>query len=124
MTIPRPFAGDAGYARVGPLLPLLSILAEAGVSADTVFGLAGVSLEVFQNPDKRISFEAAGRLLETSARLARLPDLGLLLGNAGKLANFGLVGEFVRTAATVGDGLRAFVECFAFQDSGGVLMLR
>ncbi|MBL8420376.1 MAG: AraC family transcriptional regulator ligand-binding domain-containing protein [Dechloromonas sp.] len=123
MTIPRSFAGDSGFARVGPLLPLLSILAEAGVSADAVLNQAGVSLDVFQNPENRISFEAAGRLLETSVCLTQLPDLGLRLGNAGKLANFGLVGELVCTAATVGDGLRVFVECFAFQDSGGVLML-
>lgn len=123
VTIPPSFAGDAGYARVGPLLPLLQILAEAGVSADAVFSRVGVSPDVFQDPDNRISFDAAGKILETSARSARLPDLGLRLGSAGKLANFGLVGEFVRTAATVGDGLRVFVECFAFQDSGGVLML-
>lgn len=123
MTIHRYCAGDSGFARVGPLLPLLAILAEAGVSSDAVFGRAGVSPDVFQNPENRISFEAAGRLLETAACLTRLPDLGLRLGNAGELANFGLVGEFVRSAATVGDGLRAFVECFAFQDSGGVLML-
>lgn len=123
MKIPHSFAGDAGYARIGPLLPLLSILEEAGVSSDTAFGHAGLSPRAFGDPDNRISFEAAGRLLEASARLARLPDLGLRLGSAGRLANFGLVGDLVRTAATVGDGLRAFVECFAFQDSGGVLML-
>lgn len=123
MTVSRSSAGASGFARVGPLLPLLSILADAGISAEAVFNQAGVGLALFQDPENRISFEAAGRLLETSARLARLPDLGLRLGRAGRLMNFGRVGEYVRTAATVGDGLRAFVECFAFQDSGGVLML-
>lgn len=123
MNIPPSFSGDAGYARVGPLLPLLSILEEAGVSSDTAFGSAGLSPKAFEDPDNRISFEAAGRLLDGSARLAGLPDIGLRIGSAGKLANFGLVGDLVRTAATVGEGLRAFVECFVFQDSGGVLML-
>ncbi len=123
MTIPHSFSGDAGHARVGPLLPLLPILAEAGVSVAEVFNRIGMNPGIFDDPDNRIPFETAGKLLETSARLAQLPDLGLRLGSAGKLANFGAVGEFVRTAATVGDGLRAFVECFAFQDSGGVLML-
>jgi AraC-like DNA-binding protein len=123
MTVSRSSAGASGFARVGPLLPLLSILEEAGISAEAVFDQAAIGLELFQNPDNRISFEAAGRLLEASARLAQLPDLGLRLGRAGRLVNFGRVGEYVRTAATVGDALRAFVECFAFQDSGGVLML-
>jgi AraC-like DNA-binding protein len=123
MTIPRSFSGDAGHARVGPLLPLVPILAEAGVSVAEVLNRIGMNPEIFDDPDNRIPFDTAGKLLETSARMARLPDLGLRLGSAGKLANFGAVGEFVRTAATVGDGLRAFVECFAFQDSGGVMML-
>ena len=64
MNIPHSFAGDAGYARVGPLLPLLSILEEAGVSSDTAFRRAGLSPNDFHDPDNRISFEAAGRLLE------------------------------------------------------------
>jgi AraC-like DNA-binding protein len=123
MTVSRSPAGASDFARVGPLRPLLSILADAGISAQAVFDQADIELSLFQDPDNRIPFEAAGRLLETSARLARLPDLGLRLGRAGRLANFGRVGEYVRTAATVGDALRAFVECFAFQDSGGVLML-
>ena len=77
MTVSRSSAGASGFARVGPLRPLLSILADAGISAEAVFNQAGVGLALFQDPENRISFEAAGRLLETSARLARLPDLGL-----------------------------------------------
>lgn len=123
MTIPRSFAGDAGHARVGPLLPLRSILAEAGISADAVFGRIGVSPDVFDHPDNRISFEVAGQLIETSAQLARLPDLGLRLGSAGNWRTLVWLANLFVQRQRWGRGFGHSLNALLSQDSGGVLML-
>lgn len=73
---------------LGPFRFFASILADAGISAQAVFDQADIELSLFQDPDNRIPFEAAGRLLETSARLARLPIWGSVWGLCGAIGKF------------------------------------
>jgi hypothetical protein len=70
---------------------------------------AGFDLNLFANPDNRISFAARGRLLSHCVATTGCQHLGLLIGHQGGLSSFGLTGLLVKYSPDVGTALRSLV---------------
>jgi AraC-like DNA-binding protein len=118
-----PSIGPPGDIRVSPLLAIPALLAAKAVDPAAAFARAGVDARLFERPDNRISFEAAGRLLAVCADLSDCRHFGLLLGERFDLTGLGPIGELMRHSAGVGEALRALLRHFHLHDRGAAPVL-
>jgi AraC-like DNA-binding protein len=109
-----------GDVRVGPLLPIPSLLAELGLDPAQVLAQVGLDLSLFDDPDNRVSFFVLGRLLEACVNLTKRPDFGLLIGQRFKLESLGVLGQLIRNCATVRDALRMAAMYLEIHDRGAI----
>jgi AraC-like DNA-binding protein len=116
-------ASDAGDARIGPVQCVPAVLTELGVIPRRAFARAGVRLQVFSNPENRISFEALCSLLAVCAEMTGCSYFGLLVGRRFSLKDLGAVGYLMRNSATVGEALRALLLHLHLHDRGAVPVL-
>jgi AraC-like DNA-binding protein len=116
-------ASEAGDVRIGPILAIPTVLAARGVKPDDAFSLAGVDLQLFDDPDNRVSLEAVGRLLNSCATLTGCDHFGLLVGERFDLNRLGPIGQLMRHSATVGDALRALLRHLHLHDRGAAPLL-
>ena len=114
---------QAGYVRIGPILAIPAVLIARKVKPEAAFARAGVDLQLFQNPDNRLSLEAVGRLLESCATLTDCDHFGLLVGERFDLNGLGPIGELMRNSATVGDALRVLLRHLHLHDRGAAPLL-
>jgi AraC-like DNA-binding protein len=98
------------------------LLAELGVEPDRVFAGTGVSPGTL-GPETRMPFAACVAILSRAAEVSGRPEIGLLLGRRFRLDHHGAIGELMRTSATLGDALRAFVAWQPGYSSGAVVFL-
>jgi AraC-like DNA-binding protein len=102
--IAGPSGADGGH-RVGVLAELPALLLELGVVPGAVLAAAGVAPKLLRDPERRIPFAQAGRLLEEAVAATARPQLGLLLGLRGGPHSLGLVGRLMATAPGVQDAI-------------------
>ncbi len=115
--------GRHGALRVGPVLAIPAVLADLGVAPERVFRLAGVDLQLFQDPENRVPLESIGRLFEVCVALTGCRHFGLLVGERFDLNAFGAIGDLMRHSATVGDALRDLLLHLHLHDRGGAPLL-
>lgn len=114
---------QAGDVRIGPILAIPAVLIDRKVKPEAAFARAGVDLQLFQNPDNRLSLEAVGRLLESCAALTGCDHFGLLVGERFDLNGLGPIGDLMRNSASVGDALRALLRHLNLHDRGAAPLL-
>lgn len=109
--------------RSGVFAELPALLAEAGVAPDAAFAGSGIDPSAL-SAEARLPFVAMVQVIERAARLTGCPHLGLLLGSRFQLAHHGVMGELMRTAATLGEALRDFAGRQPGYSSGAVVYLQ
>jgi len=112
-----------GETRVGAVLAIPEVLAEAGVAPQCAFARMGVDARLFEDPDNRIAFEALGNLLDACVALTGCRQFGLRVGERFDLNSFGALGQLMRQCATVGDAIRALVRHLHLHDRGAAPLL-
>lgn len=110
-----------GLLRINAVWDMRSLLEELGIDLTEVLAPAGVDPRIFENLDNQISYPRLGRLfLECERRTAR-DDFGFLIGRRSRLRDMGLAGRIAACSATVGSGLRNFVDHFNLHDSAALV---
>ena len=109
--------------RIGPFTNLPSILRSFGLDPRPVFSDSGLSLAPFRDPDARIPYAAAGRLLAHCSTATRCHHLGLLLGERAGPSHLGIAGFLARSAPDIGTALQNLVDYLDLHDQGGVPLL-
>ena len=110
-----------GIVRIAPLVAIPTLLSEHGCDPDTLFRQAGLSLELWKDPDTEISFIAASRLLEVSATATGCDHFGLLLGERVEIASIGLPGLLLGCAPDPGIAIETLRDHLNLHDSGGLV---
>jgi len=95
--------------RVGVAAAIPAVLRSLGADPAEVLTGAGFDPKLFDDPDNLISYAARGRLLGHCVAATGCRHFGLLLGQQGRLSDFGLVGFLVQHAPDVGTALRSLV---------------
>ncbi len=104
--------------RVGPMVNVRSLLIDLRCDPDPLFQQAGFEPEEFSDPDHRVAFRKASRLLEFCAEATGTDQFGFLLGKLAEPSHLGLPGFLVRTAPTVRSALEALIENLDLHDQG------
>jgi len=114
---------SAWTQRVGALCELPALLRQSGLDPASLFANLGLPLSCVDQPDKRLEYATAGRLLAAAARAADCPHLGLLAGQAWTLEHMGLVGELMRHAPTLAEALRTLAVYHRLESEGATVYL-
>lgn len=109
--------------RVGIFTALIGLLQESGVDALSVLAQVGLSPRLLADPDGRIPFATAGRLLAASARATGRDHFGLLLGQRASLSYLGILAQVASNSPTLGAALRNFTVHHHLYSDGGVVYL-
>jgi len=111
-------AGPGHVIRVGGASALFPLLRENGIDPEALAVEAGLSAEVFADPDNVVPFVALCRLAHLARERTGLRDLGLRACSNTGLAALGLLGYLVANSASVGHGLAALQEFLQVHDEG------
>jgi AraC-like DNA-binding protein len=84
--------------RMAVLVGIPALLREFGVPLASLLDVVPVTPGIFDDPETRIPYAIAVRLLETAARLSRCPHFGLLLGARFDHRILGPAGEWMQNA--------------------------
>ena len=109
--------------RVGTIIALPAILRNLGVNPVEVLGEIGVDIELFDDPDNRISYAARGEMLAHCVNRTGCHHLGLLIGQQDGLKSLGLVGLLVRYSPDVRSALLGLTHFFHLHVHGAVVNL-
>ena len=77
------------------------VLRSLGADPVEVLSAVGIGVELFDNPNNRISFVARGRMMAHCAARTGCPHFGLLVGEKAGLSSFGFVGLLARYSPNV-----------------------
>jgi AraC-like DNA-binding protein len=86
-------------------LSLLAYAAQRDLAPENICQSAGISWEEVNDETKPLSPELIGQLYQDCIRLSNDPLFGLHFGESLQLSALGIVGDAIRTSATVGDAL-------------------
>ncbi len=104
--------------RVGTILAIPEVLRKLGADPADVLSRAGLRLDLFDNPDNRISHAARGRLFSHCVASTGCLHFGLLVGQQAGLHSFGLVGLLAKYSPDAGTALRSLVRFFHLHNRG------
>jgi AraC-like DNA-binding protein len=116
-------ASAAGDVRIGPIICIPEVLRELGVSPRRACAQAGVKLQLFNDPENRVSFQAISRLLSVCEDMTSCDHFGLLVGQRFSLRGLDTIGDLMRNSATVGEALRALLLHLHLHDRGAAPVL-
>jgi len=95
--------------RIGGSLAIPAVLRSLGADPAEVLAEVGFELDLFDNPDHRVSYAARGQLIAHCTARTGCQHFGLLVGAQGGLHSLGLVGLLVKYSPDVGRALRSLV---------------
>jgi AraC-like DNA-binding protein len=95
--------------RVGGALGIPDVLRSLGADPAEVLAEVGFDLDVFNDPDLRVSYAARGRLFHHCVARTGCAHFGLLVGQRGGLHTLGLLGLLAKYSPDVGTALRGLV---------------
>ena len=109
--MPRPGSRPTSQTtvRIGTFQSLPSVLHRLGADPADVLADVGLKLELFDDPENRVSFALRGRLLRRCVERTGCSHFGLLIGQQGGLHSFGLFGALLKHAPDVGTALRGLI---------------
>jgi AraC-like DNA-binding protein len=100
------------------------LLRELEIEASPLIKVAGLSPELFEEPDNVMPLVAAARLLDLCAEASGLAHFGLLSGARNDLSSLGLIGHLAQSAQTVGEALGDLIRRLAVHDRGAQASLK
>lgn len=106
--------------RAGPLMAIPALLKTFGVDPGLVIREAGLRPSSFEDPDSRLPYLAADRLLARCAEATGCEHFGLRVGERAPPSSLGVAGFMLQTAADVRTALRDLVAYLDLHDDGGV----
>ena len=107
--------------RIGPLSAIPSLLEQyATEPVEQILAQAGIDLELFNDPENSITFDAAGQLLALCAEHTRISHFGLLVGQHAKPGSLGQLNELAVHAPNIGAALYSMIVHICINDRGGV----
>lgn len=110
--------------RIGPLRAIAGVLREAGCDPAAALAEFGLAADTFGDPERRIPFGVAAGLIGRGAALSGREDFGLRVGERFSLADdFGLLGQLIWRAPTVGAALQELNRYLYVQDRGAISYL-
>jgi len=95
--------------RIGVVRRLPEVLAKLGVELPDVLEAAGISPDIFGDPDNRITYPELVRLVLASEQRSNCDHIALLITERTGLADMGPAGQLALCSRTVGEGLRKYV---------------
>lgn len=113
----------ASGSRIGAAWYLPALLRERGVDVCEVLADAGLRTDLFDSPDNVVTMQEFARLLQACEQRTRCDHIWLLVAPRTRLADLGLAGQIARVGATVGEGLRSFVDHFNLQSTASIVNL-
>ena len=117
--------GGKDYSvRVGPMVNIARVLGELGANPAVVFEQAGLSMALYSDPDRRVTYRRSGQLFEACVAATGCCHFGLLVGEHSQPSHLGIAGFLTRAASTVGEALSALVNYLDLHDRGGVPRLQ
>ena len=109
--------------RVSAAWGLPGLLAESGLQLEDALADAGLDRSLFQHRDNVFTYPQLERLFEVCGGRLQCDHVGLLVGQRSRLVEMGLAGEVAACAATVGEGIRAFIDNFNLHDTAATCTL-
>lgn len=119
----RTRAAAGSLVHVGGALEIPAVLLSLGADPAEVFAAARVDLDLFDDPDRLMTFAARGRLVKQCVAATGCRHFGLLVGQRDRLYHLGLVGLLVKYSPDVGTALRSLVRHFRLRAGGAVVTL-
>ncbi|QJQ33231.1 helix-turn-helix domain-containing protein [Sphingomonas lacunae] len=114
---------ERALQRMSALVGLPALLAEHGVPLASVTDGLDLPPDCFGNPDARIAYGTASRLLTRAAELTGCAHFGLLLGLRHDHRIMGEAGQWMMAAPTLGAALAGFIAIQPTATRGGVAYL-
>jgi AraC-like DNA-binding protein len=109
--------------RVSAAWGLPDLLAEHGLRIEDSLEDAGLERSLFQHRDNVFTYPQLEKLFEACGRKLQCDHIGLLVGQRSRLVEMGLAGEVAACAATVGEGIRGFIDNFNLHDTAATCTL-
>jgi AraC-like DNA-binding protein len=109
--------------RMGTSLAIPDLLRRLGADPKQVLAEAGYGLELFDDPENRVSLAVHNRIVEHCAVRTGCQHFGLLIGQQDGLQSFGLVGLLVKYSPDVGTAVRSFVRYLHLHVRGAAVEL-
>ena len=109
--------------RLGPLVGIPAVLQSLGCEPRPLIEKAGFTLAQFADPDLRIPFLPASRLLAQCVAATGCDHFGLLLGERSAPSHLGIAGYLLQSAPDVRIALRGLLDFLELHDEGGVATL-
>lgn len=116
-------AADASQ-RLGPLTGIPDLLADFGRGTEEVVAGLGIATGVFDDPDNRVPFALAGRLIKRCVDVTACPHVGLILGSRHDHRSLGLAGKVMRNSPDLGSALSNFCALQDANSRGAAVYLR
>ena len=106
--------------RIGTAMAIPDVLRSLGVDPGSVLAEAGWSLDLFDDPDRLVSYRSRSRMVSACIAATKCPHFGLLVGQRTRLSSLGLVGALVKYEADLGMALHSLVQYFHLLARGGL----
>jgi AraC-like DNA-binding protein len=100
------------------LTDYVEVARSAGLEPSRMIDAVGLPQASLRNPDLKISLSAFTRLLEVSAKAAKVDNFGLRLSERRLLSNLGPVGLLVREQRTVREAMEALARYIGLHSDG------
>ncbi len=94
------------------LVNLLDYVSAEGMSVDKILNHAGITADLIQDVDGELSLQQFADVFLYSVKIAKQPQLGLLLGRKLGITAHGILGYAVMSSATVNDAIELVVKYF------------
>ena len=104
--------------RAACLTDYVEVAHSVGLEPNRMINAVGLPQASLRNPDLKISLSAFTRLLEVSAKAAKIDSFGLRLSERRLLSNFGPVGLLVREQRTVYEAMEALARYIGLHSDG------
>lgn len=113
---PNVFADDD--IRIARLGPVPELLRELRCNPESVLAPVGFDPALFNQPDVRVPYLAAAKMLVACAEASATPHFGLLVGQRFDLSMLGVLEPLLRNSITVQDALLQLVRHLHLNDRG------
>ena len=104
--------------RAACLTDFVEVARSVGLEPNRMIDAVGLPQASLHNPDLKISLSAFSRLLEVSAKAAKIDNFGLRLSERRLLSNLGPVGLLAREQRTVHEAMEALARYIGLHSDG------
>lgn len=105
--------------RVGPLTNIPKMLSSLGCKPEPIIEAAGFTLAEFKDPENKLPFLAAAKLLAQCVAITGDKSFGFLLGQHAEPSHLGIAGFLLQSAADVKTALNSLIKFLTLHDQGG-----